>query len=406
MNQLMRLFFPSGAFALAALVVILTGARSSKLYLLADPVFIIASVMGLFFTLRFGASRQFFTVLMLIGLGLGASVIIPADPASMSFLSKFYYCLATALVPLHCALFAWWRERGLLNFWGAVRLVWLVFVPVLAVFLGTFPAFFQHTIFINYFCNNVLDGILLPVGPAVICGVCWLFMLFLYSRDISPNYEGFFWVSVLLAAGFFFCPEPVSLRLVVAAAMIVLLLSMIEAGLFFAYRDELTGLPARRALNSQLQKLGGKYTIAMIDVDHFKRFNDRYGHDVGDEVLKMVATRLKKSSGKAYRYGGEEFTLIYPGKGIDQVELDAEAVRALVAEASFTIRKPPRRKGDSVPPERGKKGARQTVSVTVSMGLAERSGTTTAPEQVLKAADKALYKAKKNGRNRLEKAKQ
>ena len=84
-----------------------------------------------------------------------------------------------------------------------------------------------------------------------------------------------------------------------------------------AFRDELTGIPSRRALNERLAALGNRYTIAMLDVDHFKNFNDTYGHDLGDQVLKMVAAHIAGvgGGGKAFRYGGEEFTVLFPGNG-------------------------------------------------------------------------------------------
>jgi len=76
-------------------------------------------------------------------------------------------------------------------------------------------------------------------------------------------------------------------------------------------------LPSRRALIERLPSLGRRYTVAMVDVDHFKNFNDTYGHDAGDQVLRMVASRLGEVSGggTAFRYGGEEFTILFPGKG-------------------------------------------------------------------------------------------
>src|SRR3546814_5904189 len=64
-----------------------------------------------------------------------------------------------------------------------------------------------------------------------------------------------------------------------------------------AFRDELTGLPGRRALNERMQRLGRNYVLAMSDVDHFKKFNDTHGHDVGDQVLRLVASKLSKISG-------------------------------------------------------------------------------------------------------------
>jgi len=72
-----------------------------------------------------------------------------------------------------------------------------------------------------------------------------------------------------------------------------------------AYHDDLTGLPGRRAMNEVLLQLGSRYAMAMVDVDHFKRFNDTYGHDVGDQVLRMVASRLGvvSAAGKLFDTG-------------------------------------------------------------------------------------------------------
>ncbi|MER3423211.1 MAG: GGDEF domain-containing protein, partial [Nitrospiraceae bacterium] len=77
-----------------------------------------------------------------------------------------------------------------------------------------------------------------------------------------------------------------------AAAGLVLTLAVLQTSYAMAYHDDLTGLPGRRALNETLLKLSGRYTIAMVDVDHFKTFNDQYGHDVGDQVLRMVASHV------------------------------------------------------------------------------------------------------------------
>ncbi|HUF74818.1 MAG TPA: GGDEF domain-containing protein, partial [Longimicrobiales bacterium] len=121
---------------------------------------------------------------------------------------------------------------------------------------------------------------------------------------------------------------------------LVLTLSVLEQSYSMAYRDELTGLPARRALMKDLADIGGTYTVAMVDVDHFKSFNDRHGHDVGDQVLKLVASKLGGASGggKAYRYGGEEFTLLFPGRVRDDALPHVEDVRASVEAATFSLR--------------------------------------------------------------------
>jgi GGDEF domain-containing protein len=150
---------------------------------------------------------------------------------------------------------------------------------------------------------------------------------------------------------------------------------------------------------------GGTYTVAMVDVDHFKKFNDKYGHDVGDQVLKLVATRLADGpgGGRAYRYGGEEFTLVYPGRAKDEALSLADAVRAAVDKAGFSLRawNRPRKRPTGAKSKRKRTKTPKKLSVTVSVGLADSSAKGSEPETVLKRADEALYQAKRGGRNRV-----
>jgi diguanylate cyclase (GGDEF)-like protein len=194
--------------------------------------------------------------------------------------------------------------------------------------------------------------------------------------------------------------------IVFIVAGIVLIISVLRSSYNLAYRDELTGLLGRRALNDQLKGLGKQYVIAMMDVDHFKKFNDKYGHNIGDDVLKMVAKKVEavQGGGTAYRYGGEEFCILFPGKTLGECEPFLEVVRKTVENHRMTVRNTAHRpKSLDVAMERRGRRAKgrdnRTVSVTISIGVAERDGTHSAPEQVLKAADKALYRAKENGRN-------
>lgn len=156
-----------------------------------------------------------------------------------------------------------------------------------------------------------------------------------------------------------------------------------------AYLDDMTKLPGRRALNEHLVGLPKDYAIAMVDVDHFKKFNDTYGHDMGDKVLKSVAFQLMHFSGagKAFRYGGEEFTVVFRGKRLAQAKEALDDLRVSIEEALVDVFDP-------------KKQQNINVSVTVSIGVAF-STAGEAPESVLKRADDALYQSKKKGRNRV-----
>ncbi len=198
--------------------------------------------------------------------------------------------------------------------------------------------------------------------------------------------------------------EPQALNIMSSQVMLMIAVAVAHEAYQMAFRDELTGLPGRRALNEHLQRLGRTYVLAMADIDHFKKFNDTHGHDVGDQVLRLVAQQLAKISGggKAYRYGGEEFTLVFPGKTIEQCLPHLEVVRAAVEGYHLQLRESTKRPHDDQQ-GRQKRGAKSasSVAVTVSIGVAQRQAEQPAPEDVLKAADKALYDAKNAGRNRV-----
>jgi len=158
------------------------------------------------------------------------------------------------------------------------------------------------------------------------------------------------------------------------------------------FNDELTGLFNRRALDETLPKMGATYALTMIDIDHFKKFNDTYGHQAGDEVLQFVAKKLKNcKTGTTFRYGGEEFCILFNGKNGESIISEVDAIRRDIEGSSLILANAKKSK---------KKGKR--VSVTISAGIASSSQFITNPNDVIKLADGALYRAKKKGRNRVE----
>jgi diguanylate cyclase (GGDEF)-like protein len=171
-----------------------------------------------------------------------------------------------------------------------------------------------------------------------------------------------------------------------------------------AFQDELTELPGRRALSHALQSLATPYSIAVIDIDHFKSFNDQYGHDVGDQVLRMVAARLRAvgGGGQAFRSGGEEFTIVFAGLSKREALAHAEAVREAVANARFALRKLPRPRGKKAQQRRGRAGSSVgQLHVTISVGVASPNTRHNTVNAVIRHADKAMYRAKSEGRNRV-----
>ncbi len=167
------------------------------------------------------------------------------------------------------------------------------------------------------------------------------------------------------------------------------------------YVDELTDVPNRRALDERLSSLSGEYAIAMMDIDHFKSFNDNYGHDEGDNVLRLVGSVLNEALGdRVYRYGGEEFCAVFKGVSAEDAFMYANKVRRKIEERPFYIRNlNSRRESPSSLDRRKTKKTAKKVPITISIGLANPDSKNKTSRQVVDLADQALYQAKKKGRN-------
>ncbi len=222
---------------------------------------------------------------------------------------------------------------------------------------------------------------------------------------------GFFWSVVAcflaLESGI---GGPVS-RMFLATAGLLLVISLIETSYRLAYVDELTSLPGRRAFQEQLLRLEDGYAVAMLDVDHFKQFNDQFGHETGDHVLRMVAAHMEGVSGggAAYRVGGEEFAVVFPVSRASEALPHLELLRQEIGESVFMVRRLERRtksRGQDRRQARLRPAAARSeprpVCVTVSIGLAGSGPKHASVESVVRAADAALYAAKEGGRNRVE----
>jgi diguanylate cyclase (GGDEF)-like protein len=197
-------------------------------------------------------------------------------------------------------------------------------------------------------------------------------------------------------------PGETTRSLTLAAVQAILVIALVEEGRRLAFHDGLTGLANRRAFDEQLLRMRGRYAVAMVDVDHFKAFNDRWGHDNGDQALRMVASEVARvgMGGTAYRYGGEEFAILFPSRAHANVVETLEVVRTAIADRGFIVRSAarPRRR-----PRKSKlagDGDRR-VRLTVSIGVASPDTRRTDAVAVLRAADRALYRAKRTGRNRV-----
>ncbi len=396
-RRILTTVIPGGTLFLI-LVLVSSLTELSDWVQLLFPLYPLAAVsVALLLGWRFDRSQLFF-ITAVIALAGGLLLTVGSRHDAVGRIATD---AVLTLLPLNIALFSLLKERGIFTQHGLVRWAIIMVQPGIIWALVHYQQYYWLGIFDTPILPSAMHNFIPLEQPAFIsfllalavtayrglfllrpmeAALFWLVALIFYSQLVGHSHEVF---SLFLGTG-----------------ILVLIIAVIEITHTMAFRDELTGLAGRRALNLALAQLGNRYSIAMIDVDHFKKFNDTYGHNVGDEVLKMVASQLTRISGggKPFRYGGEEFTVLFPGKHREVAIPYLEQLRESIACTPFIVRDTsrPRKK-----PETHKKGSTREVAITVSIGVAERTAEHTLPQEVLKAADKSLYRAKNAGRNRV-----
>jgi diguanylate cyclase (GGDEF)-like protein len=246
--------------------------------------------------------------------------------------------------------------------------------------------------------------LLTPIAVVTLLALAALLANYAFSRK-APD-AALFWTT--LALSFALAPRASeSEALFFVAASFIVGAGILEGSYSVAYHDELTGLPGRRAYNRLATHLSGDYAIAVVDIDHFKKFNDTYGHDIGDQVLRMVANKLAAVTGygKAFRMGGEEFAIVFPHGSAENAIDHLEILREEIELSPFIVRGPDRSRRER--PERRQlheprkvRGEAIDTHVTVSIGVAD-SQSADDHEAMMQCADRALYQAKSDGRNRV-----
>lgn len=363
---------------------------------------------------RFNRSRLVFS---LIAVSIGHWMMTgPASTIKSGSSGEVGYVAYALLFPAGLLVLSLLKERGLLTRHGLMRTA--IFAGISAVVLALAAA---DQWLVKDIASNIQQvavrwlttpmipnrwipetGIPEPALAALIATAAYFIMRMIVLGN-PPLESGA--LGGLIAGGMalHFAGNIQAVSVFFTAAAVSMLTAAIQDSYRLAFVDELTGLPGRRALTMETMKLGQRYSIAMLDVDHFKKFNDTYGHDIGDQVLRMVAGRMDRvgGGGRAFRYGGEEFTVVFPGKTADESLPHLDTLRQSIEDSGFTIRAKDRPKTKTGKTAKPKGGDGKKVSVTISIGASERSDKNPTPEAVTKAADQALYRAKKAGRNRV-----
>jgi diguanylate cyclase (GGDEF)-like protein len=415
---------------------------SSSLFVQIAPslafYYVAVFAAGLLLAWRFNSSRVLFSLLVLLlahrAVDFFSNGQVQAGQVHTGP-GRTAVTLAALLIPLNFIILAQMRERGL----------------IIAGIAPRFGLLFLESVVFAVLCrpeNNPTN----PSHSGAAAIPLWILLSFIAAIAIfirrffqthKPIEPGFVWSVAAVFLWLQFAPVGKMSDAYVATAALILAASLIETSYVLAYHDELTGIRGRRAFNESLLSLDQQYAIAIVDIDHFKKFNDTYGHDVGDQVLCMVAKRLSQvgGDGQAFRCGGEEFAIVFRNTSAKEAFDHLDALRQIVEKSTFQLRgsdrrserkteqnaeriagrsaesrsdrragpresdrrkstkkKNPAASPNQSPPDR----LSDRLSVTVSIGVAEPSTRNRQPEQVIQAADQALYRAKNKGRNRVE----
>ncbi len=407
---------------LAAVAVLLhTGLLAPNVALLTYA-FGAATVAGLLLAWRFHSSRIFFALLSLFLAQQAISYFSKGHPTA-SGPGTTALAAVGLLLPLNFILLSFQQEKGFTSSSIAPPTL-LLFVQSVIVAVLCRP---EPSAAAQRALHHALGPAPLPFATLLAFAAAEVVLLIRFLLFHKPVEGGLLWALAASLLSLYFGGVGRIPTAYFAAAAFILAGAIVETSYLLAYHDELTTLPSRRAFHDALLRLEAPYSIAMVDIDHFKRCNDTYGHDTGDQVLRMVASRLARVSGggQAYRCGGEEFAILFPGKTTNEVMDHLEKLRADIEASKLHLRGPDRRQETRGPDRRsqrprgrGKPGhairqlARPTapvssvteLSVTASMGVATSRRENPSAEEVIQAADKALYRAKAAGRNRIETA--
>src|SRR5271169_5306185 len=335
----MKSLLTPGICLLAIAALLHTGLVAPNATLLAYA-FYTATIAGLLLAWRFHSSRIFFALLVLLlaqqAIGYFSQGHVPASgPGSLALAAL------GLLLPLNFVLLSFQQEKGF-TFSSVAPPALLLFVQSVIVAVLCRP---EPSTAAQRALHHALAPAPLPFATLLAFAAAAVVLLIRFLLFHKPVEGGLLWALAASLLSLHFGGIGRIPIAYFAAAAFILAGAIVETSYLLAYHDELTALPSRRAFHDALLRLEPPYSIAMVDIDHFKRCNDTYGHDTGDQVLRMIASRLARvtGGGQAYRSGGEEFAIIFPGKTTEGVLSHLEQLRVNIENSSFRLRGKDRR---------------------------------------------------------------
>ncbi len=326
-----------------------------------------------------------------------------ATTADITEGGRLIYHAISVLLPINLCLFAFMKRRGDMK-WQSIWFLGAILLQGCGVaFIYQYKSL-GFGDFLEYSSIKwaLLESIPLAQLALFAFGIAFVYYLFLYIRTHGVIERSFCWalISIFYALALSRI-GPVS-SIYFSTAGLIFVISVIENIYVEGFQDELTDLPTGKSMHGILSQLDTGYTVALISVDNFKRLKDNHGRRVSKQVLRSVGSKLTSvtAGGKPFRYRDEVFAVVFPGMFLQNVLPHIEELRQ-------TIKKPgPILQSQKSPAKKPKRLKRvevlaNKVQVTVSIGVAERSGTDMSPQQAILKAEEALNTAKREGHDRM-----
>lgn len=313
-DHLFTFYALSFGMILLTLIVVKGGVIPNYAYYFVWQSTFVFLLIALVLSVYFSKSKLF--VLLLFPLFFALCLAFPTTLFDKLSVSAFWH-IAPLVTALGYLLVYIPQERGLFSSFGSFRTAIGV-----AILIGGYAGLKYFTPALQQALDTPilhvsLQGLSKASDFLLIIMLIALLFIFLISLLFEiQSQKAPFWMLFAQMIPLLFIQESNAYVLFCLVAALIAIAALVHDAYRMAYIDTLTSIPSRRALEERFLRLGSNYIIAMVDIDFFKKFNDTFGHDIGDDVLKLVAKELShvKNGGKAYRYGGEEFTILFSGK--------------------------------------------------------------------------------------------
>jgi diguanylate cyclase (GGDEF)-like protein len=370
--------------------------NSAKIY----PLIVIG--VGLLIGLLF---KRIWLMLVILILAIADRVLLyfAADTIVPMEGGRLIYHAISFLLPFNLCVFAFMKRRGDMK-WQSIGLLGAILLQGGAVAfiyqyrsLG-FGAFLEDS-FINW---GLFERVPLSQPALFAFGLAFAYYFFLYIRTRGVIERAFCWSLITVFYGLALSRIGPESSIYFSTAGLIFVISVIENLYSEGFQDELTGLPTGKTMRAILSRLNTGYTVAMIEVENFKRLRDNHGRRVSKQVLRSVGEKLTCVTGRGepFHYEGAVFAVVFPGRFLKDTLPHMEELRQLIKKTG------PIPHDEKSPGRKPKKLKRieilaNKIPVTVSIGVAERSDADMSPLQAIKKAEKALLTAKNEGGDRM-----